>query len=51
MDLENQCIKALKVVNLENVDAAGLKSYRNEIGILERFQESERVIKLYEQYV
>lgn len=48
LDLESCKVKAIKVVELEGLDKDTLKSYRNEIDILERLQWSDRVIKLYE---
>ena len=41
-------VKAIKVVNMEDVDDATIRSYLNEIGLLQRLQYSDRVIKMYD---
>ncbi|XP_045589450.2 uncharacterized protein Mps1 [Procambarus clarkii] len=48
LDLQTRKVKAIKVVELEGVDDATLKSYRNEIDILLRLRKSDRIIQLYD---
>ncbi|XP_076058109.1 dual specificity protein kinase monopolar spindle 1 [Oratosquilla oratoria] len=48
VDLESKKVRALKIVNIINIDEATLEGYKNEIAILERLQWSDRVITLYE---
>lgn len=51
LDKDSLQVRAVKVVNLENVDEDTLNSYKNEISILEKLKDCDRVIHLYDHEV
>ena len=46
--MEVRQLRAIKVVELVDLDQETLEGYRNEINILKRLQSSNRIIKLYD---